>query len=55
MLIYEKYENEYGFVERDDMADPHVPTVERKADRRLRIFTWGLAEHERPDSKSTLT
>ena len=49
VLIYEKAENEYGFVDRDDMTDPHVPTIQRKDDRELRIFTWGLTKHERPD------
>ena len=30
VLIYEDYENEFGFVERDDLSDPIVPcTVER--------------------------
>lgn len=49
VLIYEDYENEFGFVERDDLSDPIVPcTVERKKDRHLRIFTWGLRKHDAP-------
>ena len=49
VLIYEDYENEFGFVEREDLTDPNVPcTVERNKDRDLRIFTWGLRKHDAP-------
>ena len=53
VLIYEKYENEYGFVERDDMTDPRVPTIERKDDRKLRIFAWGVTSTNGLTAKSS--
>ncbi len=50
VLIYEEYENEFGFVERDDLNEPMVPTIDRK-ERPLQIFTWGHTKHKEPLKK----
>ena len=46
-LIYDKYENDYGFTEGiiEDHKHEIISDIEINNDRELTIYTWGLKKH----------
>ena len=45
-LVYDKYENDVGFIMSDEQGDHEHTKIEGIVDKEMTFYTWGIKKHE---------